>query len=372
MIKSDNSKNELNLAEQVLNENAYLRSIIENNSFYIIKTDLNGNYTYLNPFFCKQLGIKSDEFIGKQSLSLVMSLDHQACLDTVTKCFENPQNSHWVILRKPSPNGVLSTQWEFKLVLNENNEPFEVLCIGHDITPLILKQQELQGLVDLTADQNKRLINFTYIVSHNIRSHVANIIGIVNISEDMQDDKLVMDMLKDSTKSLDQTINNLNEVISIQANTNLPLKKINIFEEISRIVNSIQVLVNTAETSINYSFETETELYTNPAYFESILLNLITNALKYRDPGRPLILDLHLDHEENYLVLTFTDNGQGIDMKKYSAEMFGMYKTFHKNQDARGLGLFIVKTQIEAMKGKIEVESTLNVGTTFRLYFRIN
>ena len=175
------------IIEQTQKDDTYFRSIIENNSFYIIRTDLEGRYTYLNPFFCKMFSLKAEEWLGRESLSLIMPVDHAACIETVEKCFAAPENSFWVILRKPTPGGVLSTQWEFKILKDEEGNPFELLCIGHDITPLIMKQEELRSLVDVTAEQNKRLVNFTYIISHNIRSHVANILGILNISEDMED-----------------------------------------------------------------------------------------------------------------------------------------------------------------------------------------
>ena len=357
------------LIEQTKTDDAYFRSIIENNSFYIIKTDLEGNYTYLNPFFCKMLSLRQEDWLGKNSLSLIMPVDHAVCVETVVKCFADPGKSHWVILRKPIPNGILSTQWEFKMLMDENGVPAEVLCIGHDITPLIMKQEELQSLVDVTAEQNKRLINFTYIISHNIRSHVANILGIINISDDLEDNKMALGMIKNSTDSLDETIHNLNDIISIQANTNLPVRDLNVFQEISRIVNSIQVLINDAQTSLVYKFHPDEILRTNLAYFESILLNLITNALKYKSPERPLEIAINLYKTEDYKVLIFKDNGVGINLKKYKHQLFGMYKTFHRNKDARGLGLYIVKSQIEAMNGKIEVESEVDIGTTFKLYF---
>jgi signal transduction histidine kinase len=168
---------------------------------------------------------------------------------------------------------------------------------------------------------------------------------------------------------MDETISNLNEVISIQANTSLPFRNLNIYQEINRIIQSIQMLIIAAETTIIYDFDQEEILNTNPAYFESILLNLITNALKYKSPVRPLTIELSLEHTGPYTLLTFKDNGLGINLNKYKDQLFGMYKTFHKNKDARGLGLYIVKTQVEAMKGKIEVESTIDIGTTFKLYF---
>ena len=359
-----------NLIKQTQNDDAYFRSIIHNNSFYIIKTDLAGNYTYLNPFFCKMLSLKAEDWLGKESLSLILPVDHAACIETVGKCFADPDSSFWVILRKPIPNGILSTQWEFKTLKNENGKPCELLCIGHDITPLILKQEELQNLVDVTAEQNKRLVNFTYIISHNIRSHVANIIGILDISADLDDNKMALSMIRETADNLDETIYNLNEIISIQANTSLPVKSLNIFQEISRVTQSIQVLITDANTKIFHKFDSEKTINTNPAYFESILLNLITNALKYKSPARSLEIVLDFYDFEEYKVLTFSDNGIGINLEKYKDQLFGMYKTFHKNKDARGLGLYIIKTQIEAMKGKIEVESEINVGTTFKLYFK--
>jgi len=361
-----------NLLDQIQKDNEYYRSIIENNSFYIIKTDIYGNYTYMNPFFCKMLEIKSEDYIGKNSLGLIIPEDHEICIETVKKCFAEPNTSHWVNLRKPYAKGILSTQWEFKMVEDQASNMVEIVCVGHDITPLIIKQEELQQLVDVTSAQNKRLVNFTYIVSHNIRSHVANIIGIMNINESFEDEeenKMAWDIIKESAGSLDETLHNLNEIISMQSHTNLPYNPINVHREIERIVKSIQLMVDQGGTTIRYHFGSEEIIESNPAYFDSIILNLLTNALKYKFPGRALEIDIDLYTEGKFTVLSFKDNGLGIDLKRYRDEMFGMYKVFHGNKDARGLGLFIIKTQIEAMQGKIEVESEKGKSTTFKLYF---
>jgi PAS domain S-box-containing protein len=365
-------KNNNVLSNEIQVENDYYKSIIENNSFYIVRTDLLGNYTYINPFFCKMLSVTPDEWIGKPSMGLILPFDHQICADTVAKCFLEPEKSHWVILRKPIPNGVLSTQWEFSLLADEDGAPKEVLCIGHDITPQVLKQEELQALVDITSQQNKRLVNFTYIISHNIRSHVANIIGIINLNSDGDEEekKMSWELIQSSTNSLDATIQNLNEVISIQSKTNLPLSKIAIKQEVIRISESIEILMLEANTSIDYQLEPEEYVLTNSAYFESILLNLLTNAFKYKSADRDLEIIISTEETKNYKVLIFKDNGSGIDLARYKDELFGMYKTFHGNTDAKGLGLFIIRAQIEAMKGKIEAESELGLSTTFKIYFR--
>ena len=109
-----------------------------------------------------------------------------------------------------------------------------------------------------------------------------------------------------------------------------------------------------------------------PAYLDSILLNLISNAVKYRAQQRPATIRLHAHQAAGFVVLTVQDNGLGIDLVKNRAKLFGMYKTFHDNEDARGVGLFLTKNQIEAMLGTIEVESEVGVGSTFKICFNEN
>jgi signal transduction histidine kinase len=98
-------------------------------------------------------------------------------------------------------------------------------------------------------------------------------------------------------------------------------------------------------------------------------MNFFTNVIKYRSPDRPPVIKLRVSSEEHYTVLSIEDNGLGIDLERHRDKLFGMYKTFHENQDARGIGLYIVKNQIEAMNGKITVQSKVGVGTVFKIYF---
>jgi PAS domain S-box-containing protein len=361
------------VSREIAADDQYYRSIIENNSFYVIKTDLQGSYTYMNPFFCQKFELDAVEWIGRCSFDLIMPEDHAACISTVEQCFAEMGKAHWVILRKPYKDSVVSTQWEFKLLPDDQGKPCEILCIGHDITSLIMKQHELQQLADITAEQNKKLVNFTYIISHNIRSHVANIIGIVNLNEDgeEEDRQESWNILKKSVSSLDSTIHNLNDIINIQSNTNLSFTEIQLKPEIERIVDSIKVLFTNAVAKINYNFDEEAYLATNPAYLESIILNLLTNSLKYKSPARPLTIDISFFRKGDHNVFIFKDNGLGIDLNQHGEKIFGMYKTFNGNLDAKGLGLFIIKTQIEALGGKIEVESEVDQYTAFKVYFKI-
>ena len=121
-----------------------------------------------------------------------------------------------------------------------------------------------------------------------------------------------------------------------------------------------------------YDFSESDIIQANPAYLDSILLNLITNSIKYSKPNQVPIINVRLVQLENATQLIIQDNGMGIDLVKNGNKVFGMYKTFHGNKDAKGMGLFIVKNQIESMHGKIEVESTVDVGTEFKIFFNKN
>jgi signal transduction histidine kinase len=323
----------------------------------------------LNNYFCERLGILAEDYLGKSALNLIIPEDQQLCIDAVAACFENPGVSQMVQLRKPSKNGIVHNQWEFILMADENLTGQEIICIGHEITPLIKKQEELQALVDVTAEQNNRLMQFTHIVSHNLRSHVANLSSILSVTDtgDMEDLNLSWNLVEKTTVALDETLYNLNEVISIQANTNIPYRNVNLKDAYEKTIDSLHLLIDSTGTTLETDFNDNDELHIIPAYLDSILLNFISNGIKYRSPDRKPIVKLSLSSLSGNKVLSIGDNGLGIDLERYKDRLFGMYKTFHGNKDAKGLGLFITKAQIDAMKGKIEVESKVGEGTTFRI-----
>ena len=223
----------------------------------------------------------------------------------------------------------------------------------------------------VTSDQNKRLVNFTYIVSHNIRSHVANISGlmtIMDINNEVHRDTYY-GLIEQSVKNLDETIQNLNEIISIQTNVNLNKSYVPLRQKLVQTFHNITGLIQESDAHIANKVPHEARVKVVPAYIDSILINLLTNAIKYRSHERRLQIEINYNEVEDYKVLSVKDNGLGIDLEKYGDKLFGMYKTFHNNSDAKGLGLFITKTQVEAMNGKIQVESEVGEGSTFKVFF---
>lgn len=257
--------------------------------------------------------------------------------------------------------------------LNRHKIPYQYIVVMRDVTLIKLRTQELHNTIDLLTNQNKRLLNFSYIVSHNLRSHTSNMQNIINYMEDTEDEEErneMMQHLKDVTNALNTTMFNLNEVVSIQSNSELKVETILLKPFVEKGLNSLHNQIVSTEATIELDIPNETTINYSKSYLESILQNLILNAIKYKHPDRKPRIKIDCKFEGSYTMLEISDNGIGINLEKYRNKLFGMYKTFHNNKDSKGLGLFMSKNQIEAMGGKIEVESDLETGTTFKIYIK--
>ncbi len=259
-----------------------------------------------------------------------------------------------------------------KPVFNNNQEIIGLRGVFQDIDASKAKELDLLRTSNIIASQNKRLCNFAHIVSHNLRSHASNltlITELLNSYKNPEDKLELMNNFTDIAKSLNDTIEHLNEVVTIQNSINKSKSSVNFNNMLSQVLISISQIVVNEKAKINCDFTRLESIEYIPAYLESILLNLITNAIKYKHPDRDPIINVTSYVENSKQILEISDNGLGIDLEKYGEKIFGMYNTFHYNKDAVGIGLFITKNQIEALRGEIKVESEVDQGTTFKIYF---
>lgn len=241
-----------------------------------------------------------------------------------------------------------------------------------DITKNKQAEKDLNHSFDLVNEQNKRLLNFSYIVSHNLRSHTSNIQSISALIESASSNEERNEMvalLKTVSNSLNETLLNLNKVVNIQTNINVIVEPLALREYINRTLDVLHDQIVLKKAQIMNKVGEEVLVSYNPAYLESILLNFIFNAIRYCHPERPPLIELSCE-QNGQVVLKIKDNGIGMDLEKHGSELFGMYKTFNGNADSRGVGLFISKNQIDAMGGKVTVESEFGTGTTFTIYFK--
>ncbi len=257
--------------------------------------------------------------------------------------------------------------------LDINEKPYQYIVVMRDITLRKMRTIELRNTIELLTSQNKRLLNFSYIVSHNLRSHTSNMQNLIDYIESTDDEKEKEEMmyhLKTVTIALNETMYNLNEVVSIQSNPEMKIEAINLKSFLLHLLENIENQIKDSNTSIDIDIENHIQIDYNKSYLESIFQNLILNAIRYRHPDRDSEIKIAAVFDGYYTRVEVSDNGLGIDLEKYKEKLFGMYKTFHNNKDSKGLGLFMSKNQIEALGGKIEVESEINLGSTFKIYIK--
>ena len=356
-------------------ENAkLLRTLINNLPLNVFIKDLDSKKILANKSEVMFCGLEHEsELIGKDDFDFYDEETAKSSREEDLYVMQTLQP----ILKKETINvrkdGSVTTFMTSKLpLIGDNGKAKGLVGLSWDISDIKQKEKELRDLINVTSLQNKQLINFAHIVSHNLRSHTANfsmlLEFLVNETDAEEKDKIV-NMLTEASDNLLETLDNLNEVVAISTNVNLEKKPIILNKKIAAVEKNLSAFLKKNEAQIINTIPDDLKIKAIPAYIDSILMNFITNAVKYKDPERNPIIKLSAEKNKNYTILSIEDNGLGIDLKKYGDKLFGMYKTFHHNSDARGIGLFITKNQIEAMNGKVMVSSEVGKGSTFNIYF---
>ncbi|PSL46159.1 PAS domain S-box-containing protein [Chitinophaga niastensis] len=249
-----------------------------------------------------------------------------------------------------------------------------------DITDSRKMQKDLRRANDQLSNLNKNLVNqnkqledFAHITSHNLRAPIANLKALMQMHNEaaaQQEKDLYLGMLHEVIKKIDETLNDLVEVVQIRKDLNVEKEKLLFAERLQKVKDILLVDIETSNIRITANFEQEPLIEYPRVYLDSILQNFITNAIRYRTTEGTPALHLQTWKENDNIILSVEDNGVGIDMERFGNKLFGFRKTFHKNKDAKGIGLFITKTQVEAMGGSIKAESHPGQGTKFIITFR--
>jgi len=222
-------------------------------------------------------------------------------------------------------------------------------------------------------EQNNRLEQFAFIISHNLRAPLARLIGLSNILDFAKDETEATEIVKlivKSTHDLDQIIMDLTLILGIQKTNTQVIGQIHLDDMLHKILKTLEDEVKDTKTDIRFDFTSVMSLTSLHPYVESILYNLISNAIKYRHPERLPRIEIQSKRVSGYVQIDVRDNGLGIDMAKHRDYLFNLYKRFHFHVEGKGMGLYLVKTQVEALGGRIEVESKVNEGTTFSIFLR--
>ncbi|MBL7932588.1 MAG: PAS domain S-box protein [Bacteroidia bacterium] len=357
----------------VQNEKRF-RALIEKSTDMKTLTSVDGNFVYASPSVWKTFGYKENEVINKPA--------HE---------FFHPDDQITLARKRAAVLGEPGASFTFQFRLKHKNGTW-IWCEG-TLTNM-LHEQAINALVSNFTDiserkaaeeqkeklskerehmlsdlmtHSKNLEQFAYMVSHNLRSPVAQIMGISNILKgNLSDPERLksQEFMYKAVERLDAVVKDLNKILEIRSGVAENKEEV-IFSE---ILKDISIAIHDTIEKERVKIETDLQVGTIKSvksYIYSIFYNFITNSIKYRSPGRKPVIKISSKKQGENIVITFSDNGLGLDLKKYGDKIFGLYARFHENIGGKGIGLFMVKTQIESMGGHISVTSALDEGTEF-------
>lgn len=272
------------------------------------------------------------------------------------------------------PNGELRYLKSWAAVTRDvEGVPIKMFGACLDITEGKVVRKELQRLVDELTKTNNDLQQFSYITSHNLRGPVTNLISMTELIDlETISDARNLSLIKGiqaSSSQLNETLNDLINILIIKSSPNLPMEEIDLASVCERVLKSIACKIEAARAQFQIDFEGAPTLRFNVAYLESILLNLCSNALKYASPHRDPVVLIKSARQNKQTILTFTDNGIGMNMNKVRDRIFGLHQRFHNHPDSKGIGLYLIHAQLSTLGGSISVDSQEDIGTTFTLVF---
>ena len=235
------------------------------------------------------------------------------------------------------------------------------------------QKKEERRSIELLS-RNEELQRFAYTASHNLRAPIVNLrslFGLLEKSKISGDlNKEVIDKIEFSVNKMEETLSDLTKALLIREGTNQDFQEINLRSLCKKVCEQISEEIKYSQAKISLSFSQST-IYQSRSALESIFLNLLTNSIKYRSRNRKLTIEISSKIEKNHILLMFKDNGLGINLEQYSRKLFGLYQRFHINiASGKGIGLYLVHTQVKALNGRIEVKSKENQGTTFYIYLK--
>ncbi len=361
-----------NAIEQNTRLKEQFRALLDSAPNLIFVKDIDGKFLMANESAAAFFEETTSSIVGKYDVDLGFSDEKaQQFIEMDRKVIEQDEMTLIPEDNSIRPDG--SEVWHQTIKVpfdNADSDKPAVLSIATDITQRKKNEIELNNSLEIIGAQNNRLTNFAHIVSHNLRNHAGNISMLLSLF-DMEDDDVeqeeLMEHLHTASERLNESIADLNEIIDQQYKPVTNQKELVLKETVAKVKEILITEILANNVSIKEEVPKGITLKYNPAYLESIILNLLSNAIKYRHPDRKPEILIKAKQQKGHVFLEVKDNGLGIDLEKNGDKLFGMYNTFHQNENAKGIGLFITKNQIESMGGTIKAESEPDRGTTFKV-----
>jgi len=333
-----------------------------------------GRWLNVNQSICEMLGYSKEELLKASFQDITHPDDLAEDLAFVNQMLQKERESYQMEKRYIRKDGdIIWVPLSVSLTWQEGKPAFFISQLA-DITAKKQLQTEVEKKNAELEAHIVKINEFNRIVAHNLRGPASTLINMADFLEknkNEDDRNFLLSKVKDTSLLIIHTLNDLKDLLEIQIRQEAqPVA--HPFSD--ALQNSLQMLKDEVKGSaavVNVNFDVEDVCFPK-AYLDSVFYNLLSNALKYRHAGKAPEIEIGTVAKNGHIILTVKDNGIGIDMQKHGQDIFKYKKVFHKGYDSNGVGLFLTRSQLEANNGKIEVESVVDAGTTFRVYFEKN
>lgn len=328
---------------------------------------------FVNDSYVKMTGYSIEEVLGKSPRILQGPLTDNNEIIRLKNAIKNWLPCEIEVINYKKNGEPFWVNISIVPVANESGWFTHWIGIQKDVTERRKQMEEREMLIGELTKNNTELKQFSYITSHNLRAPLTNMIGIFNLLDlsNIKDSKMLqlMDGLKESTFKLNDTLNDLIRILIVKENIHIELEDVSFNNAFNKAVSSVSKIIANSNAIIDLDFSEVSSVRFSHIYMESIFYNLITNAIKFQQPGNRPEIKISTTYRNQVAQLHISDNGVGMDWNKIKDKIFGLYQKFHSNQDSKGIGLYLVQAQVNALGGTIELKTELNKGTTFTISF---
>lgn len=351
------------------------RGLFESMTDGLLFSDPEGYLMMVNPSFCKMLGYNEEELLGKNGYALFHAQEKGKEIKEKIKERKQGISENYELEFICKSGKKRWMQVSASPSLSEDGEFVGVMSILTDITETKQRELQLKTTINELNDRNNEAMQFNYIVSHNLRSPIASIIGLSHLinSPDTSEEEmpLIIKHITDSTLKMDELVKDLNVILSSRSTINTQKDKVNISELLNSIKDTLSNPIKISDCELNIKVAKDAnELFISKSYLESIIYNLLSNAIKFRGEDRRAVVTVSVENINDCFQITVSDNGIGIDLAQHGSTIFGLYKRFNLDVEGKGLGLHMTKTQVEALGGTISIQSEIGKGSTFIVSFK--
>lgn len=338
----------------------------------IVGTDF--RWITVNQSLIDMLGYSEEEFTNMTFVDITHKDDLGSDMQLLDQLIDGIIDKYYIEKRYFHKSGsIIWAMISISMVVDNDDLPLYFIAQISNITKRKEIERQMSSILDIVKKQNEKLLDFAHIATHDIRTHLGNlktITGFIQEESEFYESDDNFKMLKGSLGQLESTLTHLNDVRKHHLSTDLNLKSLDLGNFVDSAIYNVYAIARSQNFKIINQVNSGVKVLATEVFLDSIILNLLTNAIKYSSNDRESYVRLTTSTNADYVILQFEDNGLGIDLNKHSSSLFKFEKTFHDNEDSRGIGLFITKNHLENLGGKIEVESEVNVGSRFKIYFR--